>query len=104
MQGLFSALAGKAVADGIPVLSSTDPVSPCSASPFPAQDKARVPFRPGTVLTTAWGVKYGDVEARNTIDSIDGSTVATTNSTGEYKNDNGSDGESADDHESELQQ
>lgn len=89
LQGLFSALSGKAVADGLPVLSSTDPVSPCSASPFPAQDKARVPFKPGTVLTTAWGVKYGDVEARNMIDSIGDSTVATTNSTGEYKNDNG---------------
>jgi hypothetical protein len=48
-----------------------------------------VPFKPGTVITTAWGIKYGDVESRNTIDSIDGSTVATTNSTGEYKNDNG---------------
>ena len=48
-----------------------------------------MPFKPGTVLTTAWGVKYGDVEARNTIDSIDDSTIATTNSTGEYKNDNG---------------
>ena len=89
LQGLFSALSGKAVADGLPVLSSTDPVSPCSASPFPAQDKARVPFKPGTVLTTAWGVKYGDVEARNMIDSIGDSTIATTNSTGEYKNDNG---------------
>jgi outer membrane protein OmpA-like peptidoglycan-associated protein len=89
LQGLFNALAGKAGADGIPVLSASDPVSPCSASPFPAQDKARVPFKPGTVLTTAWGVKYGDVEARNTIDSIDSSTAATTNSTGEYKNDNG---------------
>ncbi len=89
LQGLFSALSGKAVADGIPVLSSTGPVSPCSASPFPAQDKARVPFKPGTVLTTAWGIKYGDVEARNMIDSIGDSTVATTNSTGEYKNDNG---------------
>lgn len=89
LQGLFSALSGKAGADGIPVLSSTDPISPCSASTFPAQDKARVPFKAGTVLTTAWGIKYGDVEARNTIDSIDSSTVTTTNSTGEYKNDNG---------------
>jgi outer membrane protein OmpA-like peptidoglycan-associated protein len=88
--GLFYALAGKAGADGIPVLSSGDPVTACSVSAFIAQDTARVPFKPGTVLTTAWGVKYGDVEARNTIDSIDGSTVTTTNRTGEYKNDNGS--------------
>ncbi len=87
--GLFNALAGKAGADGIPVLSSGDPVTPCSVSAFIAQDTARVPLKPGTVLTTAWGIKYGDVEARNTIDSIDGSTVTTTNRTDEYKDDNG---------------
>jgi outer membrane protein OmpA-like peptidoglycan-associated protein len=87
--GLFDALAGKAGADGNAVLSSGDPVTPCSVSAFVAQDTARVPFKPGTVLTTAWGVKYGDVEATNTIDSIDSSTVRTTNRTGEYKDDNG---------------
>jgi outer membrane protein OmpA-like peptidoglycan-associated protein len=91
LQGLLGALSGKtaASADGIPVLSPNDPVTPCSASPFAAQDKAQVPFKSGTVLTTAWGIKYGDVEARNSIDSIDDSTVTTTNATQEYKNDNG---------------
>jgi outer membrane protein OmpA-like peptidoglycan-associated protein len=90
LQGLLGALSGKAVsADGIPILSPDDPVTPCSASSFAAQDKALVPFKPGTILTTAWGVKYGDVEARNSIDSIDESTVTTTNATQEYKNDNG---------------
>jgi outer membrane protein OmpA-like peptidoglycan-associated protein len=90
LQGLLGALSGKtASADGIPILSSNDPVTPCSASPFAAQDKAQVPFKAGTVLTTAWGVKYGDVEARNSIDSVDDSTVTTTNATQEYKNDNG---------------
>jgi outer membrane protein OmpA-like peptidoglycan-associated protein len=91
LAGLAGAL-GKAVthSDGLPVLSSSDPVVPCEASVFPAQSKARVPFKPGTVLTTAWGIKYGDVESRNTIDAIDDSTVRTTNVTPEYKNDNGS--------------
>lgn len=89
MERLFSAISGKSSADGLPVFSSSDPVTPCNDSSFPVQGKARVPFKPGTVITTAWGIKYGDVESRNTIDSIDGSTVATTNSTGEYKNDNG---------------
>jgi outer membrane protein OmpA-like peptidoglycan-associated protein len=90
LQGLLGALSGKAAsADGIPILSPEDPVTPCSASPFAAQDKAQVPFKAGTVLTTAWGVKYGDVEARNSIDSIDDSTLTTTNATQEYKNDNG---------------
>jgi outer membrane protein OmpA-like peptidoglycan-associated protein len=90
LQGLLNALNGKsASADGIPVLSSNDPVTACEASSFPAQDKARVPFKPGTVFTTAWGVKYGDVEARNSIDAIDAAKVTTTAATQEYKNDNG---------------
>lgn len=89
-EGLLNALNGKsASADGIPVLSNSDAVTPCQSATFPAQDKARVPFKPGTVLTTAWGIKYGDVEARNSIDSVDDSTITTTNSTPEYKNDNG---------------
>jgi outer membrane protein OmpA-like peptidoglycan-associated protein len=64
-------------------------VAPCMASAFPAQNKASVPFKPGTVFTTAWGIKYGDVEARHTVDSIDEGTVSTTSVTQEYKNDNG---------------
>jgi len=31
---------------------------------FPLRTTRGVPFKPGTVLTTAWGVRYGDVEAR----------------------------------------
>lgn len=90
ISGLLDALKrGGANADGIPILSKSDPVTPCTTSAFPAQDKARVPFKPGTVFTTAWGIKYGDVEARHTIDSIDEGTVSTTSVTQEYKNDNG---------------
>ena len=90
ISGLLDALKrGGASADGIPILSNSDPVTPCITSAFPAQDKARVPFKPGTVFTTAWGIKYGDVEARHTIDSIDDATVSTTSVTQEYKNDNG---------------
>lgn len=91
LEGLLNALkAGSGPrANGIPVLSFSDPVTPCESASFPAQDKARVPFKPGTVLTTAWGVKYGDVEGRNSIDSIDDSTVTTTSSAPEYKDDNG---------------
>jgi outer membrane protein OmpA-like peptidoglycan-associated protein len=90
LQGLVGAISGKmASADGIPVLSASDVVTPCSASSLPAQDNARVPFKPGTVFTTAWGVKNGDVEARNSIDSVDDATVTTTNATQDYKDDNG---------------
>ena len=90
LQGLLAALSGKkASADGIPVFSSSDPVIPCGASSFAAQDNAKIPFKPGTIFTTAWGVKYGDVEARNSVDSINDSTVTTTAATQEYKDDNG---------------
>lgn len=90
LAGLASAL-GKAAthSDGLPVLSASDPEVPCEAAPFPSQTKARIPFKPGTILTTAWGIKYGDVESRDTIDSISDSTVSTSESTPEYKDDNG---------------
>ncbi|MFL6306014.1 MAG: OmpA family protein [Candidatus Sulfotelmatobacter sp.] len=90
LAGLLNALNGKSTSDdGIQVLSSSDSVTPCEPASFPLQDKARVPFKPGTVITTAWGVKYGDVELRNTVNSIDDSTVSTTNNGPEYKDDNG---------------
>jgi outer membrane protein OmpA-like peptidoglycan-associated protein len=90
LQSLFGALSGKTASnDGIPVLSSSDPGTPCTAYSLPAQETARVPFNAGTIFTTAWGVKYGDVEARNSVDSINDSTVTTTSATQEYKNDNG---------------
>jgi flagellar motor protein MotB len=91
LQGLLNALSasGAASADVRPVLSSHDPVTPCQPSSLPTQDKARVPFAPGTVFTIAWGVKYGDVEGRNLIDSIDEATVTTTTDYPPYKDDNG---------------
>lgn len=90
ISGLLDALKhGGASADGIPILSNSDPVTPCTASALPAQDKARVPFKPGTVFTTAWGIKYGDVESRHTIDSIADGKLSTTSVTQEYKKDDG---------------
>jgi outer membrane protein OmpA-like peptidoglycan-associated protein len=86
-QGMLGALSAKE--DVRPVLSSNDPVTPCSTSTIASQEKARVPFKPGTVLTTAWGIKYEDAEARNSIDSVDEATVTTTTSYQEYKDDNG---------------
>jgi outer membrane protein OmpA-like peptidoglycan-associated protein len=91
LEGLLATLGRKSEAsdDGIPVLTHNDPETPCSAFPFAAQEMAQVPFKPGTVLTTAWGIKYGDVEIRDTIGSIDESTVTTASTTPEYKDDNG---------------
>ena len=91
LQDMLSAISasGAASNDVRPVLSSNDLVIPCSTSTFAAQENAKVPFKPGTVLTTAWGIKYEDAEARNSIDSVDEATVTTTTAYQEYKDDNG---------------
>ena len=88
LQGL---LAGHAPGDDTPTLSASDPVTPCSPAPFPDQKAARIPLGPHTVLTNAWGIKYGDVELHNEIDSIDNSTFTATSTAPEYKDDSGKD-------------
>jgi len=75
--------------DDIPTITSHDPVTPCPPFSVALQDNARVPLKPGTVLTNAWGVKYGDVEITNTIQSIDASTFSATATNQSYKDDNG---------------
>ena len=91
LKGLLSALgASDAATDNArPVLSSNDPVTPCSPSTFAAQENAKVPFKPGTVLTKAWGIKYEDAESTSSIDSVDEATVSTTTTYQTYKDDNG---------------
>jgi outer membrane protein OmpA-like peptidoglycan-associated protein len=80
-------LANHAPGDDIPTLSSSAPVVPCPSAPFSDQQSARIPLKPGTVLTNAWGVKYGDVELTNRIDSIDNSTFSATSSAPQFKDD-----------------
>jgi outer membrane protein OmpA-like peptidoglycan-associated protein len=80
-------LANHAPGDDIPTLSASAPVTPCPPAPFPDQQSARIPLKPGTVLTNAWGVKYGDVELTNRIDSIDNSTFSATSSAPQFKDD-----------------
>jgi outer membrane protein OmpA-like peptidoglycan-associated protein len=75
--------------DEIPTLSPSAPVTPCPPTPFPDQKAARIPLKQGTVLTTAWGVKFGDVELSNQIDSIDNSTFSATSTAPEFKDDFG---------------
>ena len=41
------------------------------------------------MLTNAWGIKYGDVEIHNEIDSIDNATFSATSTAPEYKDDSG---------------
>jgi outer membrane protein OmpA-like peptidoglycan-associated protein len=80
-------LANHALGDDIPTLSPSASVVPCPPAPFPDQQSARIPLKPGTVLTNAWGVKYGDVELTNRIDSIDNSTFSATSSAPQFKDD-----------------
>ena len=75
--------------DGDPVesISAKDPVTPCTLAPFPAQGAARIPLQASTVVTTAWGIKHGDVETRTTISSTGPTSLALSASTGAYKDD-----------------
>jgi outer membrane protein OmpA-like peptidoglycan-associated protein len=93
MLGNLGNMLGGGTDEGDPVesISDKDPVTPCNAAPFPAQTAARVPFQAGTIVTTAWGIKNGDVESRMTVDSADPTSVSLSSSTGEYKDDDGND-------------
>jgi outer membrane protein OmpA-like peptidoglycan-associated protein len=88
LQGL---MAGHAPGDEIPTLSASTPVTPCLPATFPDQKAARIPLEPHTVLTNAWGIKYGDVEIHNEVDSIDNSTFSATATAPGYKDDLGKD-------------
>ena len=79
--------------DGDPVesISAKDPVDPCTAGAFPAQSAARIPLQPGTVVTTAWGMKNGDVETRMMVSSVNPTSVTLSATSGEYTDDLGHD-------------
>jgi outer membrane protein OmpA-like peptidoglycan-associated protein len=69
--GNLSAMLGGGNDDGDQVesISAKDPVTPCSGGPYPAQTAARIPLQEGTVITTAWGILRGDIEASNSVTS-----------------------------------
>jgi len=81
--------AGPSDADVVPSVSERDPVEPCPPASLPPQASARVPLQEGTVITTAWGVKYQDVESRITVGAPTPVSINTSHSTGSYKDDNG---------------
>jgi outer membrane protein OmpA-like peptidoglycan-associated protein len=82
---------GGEVDDGDPVesVSDRDPVEPCPPAQLPSQTNARVPLREGTIVTTAWGVKYGDVEMRFGAGKPMANAIELNESDAAYKNDNG---------------
>jgi len=75
--------------DPVPSVSDRDPVEPCSEAPFPSQSGARIPLQEGTVITTACGIKYQDVEGRIAIEAPTPLSITTSHSTGAYKLDDG---------------
>jgi outer membrane protein OmpA-like peptidoglycan-associated protein len=89
--GNLGSMLGGGTDDGDPVesISAKDPVTPCTAAPFPAQSAARIPMQAATVVTTSWGMKNGDVESRLSVASTDPTSVVVSASTGEYKDDDG---------------
>lgn len=87
--GSLKGLLGKndSGADLVKTISNTDPVDPCAPESFPAQDAARIPLKEGTVVTTAWGIKNGDVESRIAIKEVNPTSFVQQTSTGAYKDD-----------------
>jgi outer membrane protein OmpA-like peptidoglycan-associated protein len=75
--------------DGDPVesISSKDPVEPCTPARFPDQSNARIPLKPGLVLTDAWGVKHGDVESRLTVETADAASITFSAAVDKYVDD-----------------
>ncbi len=81
--------AGPSDADVVPSVSERDPVEPCPPASLPPQATARVPLQEGTVITTAWGVKYQDVESRIAVETSTPISFTTLHTTSTYKDDNG---------------
>jgi outer membrane protein OmpA-like peptidoglycan-associated protein len=75
--------------DLVQSISDKDPVEPCPAAPFPSQSAARIPMQPGTVITTAWGMKNGDVETRILVTATTSTSMTQTMTSEAFKDDDG---------------
>jgi outer membrane protein OmpA-like peptidoglycan-associated protein len=89
LSSLLNSAGGNDTGDPVDSTSDTDPVEPCAAAPYPPQSGARIPMLEGTTITTAWGVKYEDVESRMSLDSPTATSITQKNSTDAYKDDSG---------------
>jgi flagellar motor protein MotB len=89
----FSKMLGGGDDDGDPVQPVNDatPVDPCAPAPLQSQNAAKIPLKVGTVITTAWGIKNGDVENRITINSTTPTSFVEDMATEEYTDDNNHD-------------
>jgi outer membrane protein OmpA-like peptidoglycan-associated protein len=94
--GLSNLLGGDDDGDLVESVSDKDPVAPCPPAPYPSQAGARIPLREGTVITTAWGVKYGDVESHLSIDGPPAASLNLSDATIAFKDDYGEEEKASD--------
>jgi outer membrane protein OmpA-like peptidoglycan-associated protein len=89
--GNLTAMLGGGDDDGDPVesISAKDPVAPCSVAPYPAQTAAKIPLQEGTVITNAWGILAGDVEAPNKVTAAGPASLDEKDNDLEWTNDSG---------------
>jgi outer membrane protein OmpA-like peptidoglycan-associated protein len=89
----LSKMLGDGDDEGDPVQPVNDatPVDPCTPAPLQPQNAAKIPLKVGTVVTTAWGIKNGDVENRISINSITPASFVEDMATEEYIDDNNHD-------------
>jgi outer membrane protein OmpA-like peptidoglycan-associated protein len=73
--------------DPVPPVNDATPVEPCEPAPFPPQNAAKIPLKVGTVVTTAWGIKNGDVENRITVNFVTPTAFVEDMATEEYIDD-----------------
>ncbi len=75
--------------DNVESVNDRTPVEPCSVAPTPVQSAARIPLQEGTVITTAWGMKNGDVETRISVVSTSPTALIEEAATESFKDDDG---------------
>jgi outer membrane protein OmpA-like peptidoglycan-associated protein len=90
LDGLTKILGGgEDEGDHVESINDTTPVQPCPDASLPSQGAARIPLQAGTVITTAWGMKNGDVESRNSVNVTTPTSFTEEEKTEAYKDDDG---------------
>jgi outer membrane protein OmpA-like peptidoglycan-associated protein len=90
LDGLTKMLGGgEDEGDHVESINNTAPVEPCPDASLPFQGAARIPLQAGTVITTAWGMKNGDVESRDSVTDTTPTSFVQEENTGAFKDDDG---------------
>ena len=75
--------------DHVESINDSTPVEPCPDASLPPQGAARIPLQAGTVITTAWGMKNGDVESRNLVTTTTPTSFIEDKKTEAFQDDDG---------------